>query len=198
MSRTRKIGLFGGSFDPVHSAHIAVAQEAARNFDLDEVLLVPAAEPPHKETVASYEDRFRMVALACRGIGRLTPSRLEEGSGISYSIVTIRKLQQQLQPGDRIFFLIGADAFAEITTWHRWREVVQSVEFIVMTRPGHEYEVPEGARVHRLNTMELTVSSSAIRDRLAARKRPPELPDAVQRYIQERGLYQDHSDQETD
>jgi len=186
-----KIAIFGGTFDPIHNAHLTVAREAVRHFHLDRVLFVPAAHPPHKTgaTAVSYEDRFRMVELACAGEPCFEASRLEQGRRRSYSILTIEKVKPGLRPGDLLYFLIGADAFAEILTWHRWREVVQQVEFLVISRPGHNYRIPDGARVHRLETVALPVSSSEIRARLAAGESPEELLPAVLAYIRERGLY---------
>ncbi len=92
--------------------------------------------------------------------------------------------------GEQPYFIIGADAFAEITSWHRWQDLVRLTEFIVVTRPGHQYATPPGARVHRLETVALPVSSSEIRRQLAEGQIPAELPPAVGRYISERGLYQ--------
>jgi nicotinate-nucleotide adenylyltransferase len=185
------IALFGGTFDPVHSAHLAAAREAARVFELALVLFVPASRPPHKSgaTVAGYEDRYRMVELACQGEPLFEASRLEDGQERSYSIDTIERVRAGLASGDALFFLIGADAFAEIATWRRWRDVVREVRFIVAARPGHDYAVPPGARVERLDTLAMAVSSSAIRARLAAGESPAELPPAVLAYIRERGLY---------
>lgn len=187
-----RIAIFGGTFDPIHSGHLTIAEEAANRFALDRVLFVPAAQPPHKSgaTAASYEDRYRMVELATSVDPRFEASRLEEGSRRSFSIDTIEKVRPTLAPGDKLFFLIGADAFAEIQTWRRWQDVIREVEFIVASRPGHRYEAPPGARVHRLETVALPVSSSEIRRRLAAGEAPPELPEAVLRYIREHGLYQ--------
>jgi nicotinate-nucleotide adenylyltransferase len=187
-----RIAIFGGTFDPIHSAHLRVAAEAADRFALDRVLFIPAAQPPHKSgaTAAGYEDRYRMVELATCCDARFQPSRLEEGARRSFSIDTIERLQPALQSGDELFFLIGADAFAEIRTWRRWRDVIEQVEFIVASRPGHEYDVPPGARVHRLETLALPVSSSEIRRRLAAGETPAELPANVLGYIREHGLYQ--------
>ena len=186
-----KIALFGGTFDPVHNAHLTFARAAARRFALDRVLFVPAAHTPHKSgaTAGGYEDRYRMVELACAGEPLFEPSRLEAAGRRSYSILTIQKLKHTLGRGDRLFFLIGADAFADIRTWRRWQEVVASVEFIVMTRPGHTYDVPPGATVHRLETLALPVSSSEIRARLAAGEQPAELPPAVLDYIRSHALY---------
>jgi nicotinate-nucleotide adenylyltransferase len=186
-----RLAIFGGTFDPIHKAHVAVAQEAAERFHLDRILVVPASHPPHKSgtTFAGYEDRFRMVELACGNDARLEASRLEEGTAHSYSIDTIEKLQATLAPGDELYFLIGADAFAEIHTWHRWRDVVGAVTFLVVSRPGHVYAVPEGARVERLESLDLPVSSSEIRRALAVGNRPAEVPDSVLEYILDRGLY---------
>lgn len=181
-----KTGIFGGTFDPIHSAHLTVAREAAAHFGLDRVLFVPAANPPHKRGVhADFEDRYRMVELACEGDPLLSASRLEAGLEKSYSILTIERLQDQ----GELYFIIGSDAFAEITTWHRWRDVIAAVRFIVVTRPGHQYSVPEGARVCRLETLALNVSSSEIRRRLAQGDPVPELPAAIRQYVADRGLY---------
>ncbi|HLI86804.1 MAG TPA: nicotinate-nucleotide adenylyltransferase [Bryobacteraceae bacterium] len=186
-----RLALFGGTFDPIHKAHIAMAREAAARFRLDRVLFVPAGNPPHKSgaTFAPYEDRVRMAELATQGDARFEVSRLEAGAGRSYSIDTVQKLLPTLSPKDRLFFLIGADAFAEIGTWRRWRELIRLVAFIVVSRPGHRYRIPEGARVERLETLELPVSSSEIRAALASGQRPEQIPDAVLEYIFRRGLY---------
>lgn len=185
-----RLAILGGTFDPIHNAHLALAREAASHCHLDKVLFVPAAHPPHKSgvTYAGYEDRVRMAELACAGDSRFEVSRLEQNTS-SYSIDTITKVRAQLGAGDTLFFLIGADAFAEIQTWRRWREVVSAVKFIVVSRPGHDYEVPEGAAVERLETVDLPYSSSAIRRALAAGERPREVPEAVLDYIYERRLY---------
>ncbi len=186
-----KLAIFGGTFDPIHSAHLVVAREAVAAFALDRVLFVPAARPPHKSglTSTSFEDRYRMVELACGGEPKFEPSRIEEGEGRSYSIHTIERIRATLAAEDRLFFLIGADAFAEIATWHRWRDVIGGVEFIVVTRPGHRYEEPSGAVVHRLDTVALPVSSSEIRQRLAAGGRTEQLPAPVLDYIRRHRLY---------
>ncbi|MGD1069455.1 MAG: nicotinate-nucleotide adenylyltransferase [Bryobacteraceae bacterium] len=183
--------LFGGTFDPVHNAHIEIACAAAERFRLEKVLFVPAANPPHKSrgAHASYEDRIRMCELACASEPRFEVSRIEQDSRRSYSILTIEKL---LAAGmGPLGFLIGADAFSEIQTWHRWREVVRVVEFIVVTRPGATYVSPEGARIHELGGLYLPVSSSDIRLRLARGDEHIPVPDAVLAYIREHHLYQD-------
>lgn len=184
-----RLALFGGTFDPIHNAHLTVAREAAGQFHLDQVWFVPAAHPPHKsdQTGASYEDRFHMVELACQADPRFVPSRLEAGEAKSYSVDTVERVRAL---GEEPYFIIGADAFAEITSWHRWQDLVRLTEFIVVTRPGHLYAAPPGARVHRLETVALPVSSSEIRRKLARGEIPAELPAPVGRYIAERHLYQ--------
>ena len=189
-----RLALFGGTFDPIHDAHLAIARAAAGQFHLDRVLLVPAAHPPHKAggAHASYEDRIRMAELACGGESRLEVSRLEEGTARSYSIDTIEKVRTRMAPGDELFFIIGADAFAEIRTWLRWRAVARAVEFLVISRPGHVYDPPPGARIARLDKVELRISSSDIRMELAAGRRPAGVPELVLEYILRHGLYRAH------
>jgi nicotinate-nucleotide adenylyltransferase len=186
-----KLALFGGTFDPIHNAHLSLARLAAEQFHLDRVLFVPAFHPPHKAgiTHAPYEDRVRMAELACQDQPQFEVSRIEEGTARSYSIDTIERLHGGLAPGDELYFLIGADAFAEIRTWHRWRDVARSVCFLVVSRPGHQYTVPAGVRVERLDTLELPVSSSEIRRALAAGQSPTEVPAIVLDYTRRHGLY---------
>jgi nicotinate-nucleotide adenylyltransferase len=186
-----RLALFGGTFDPVHAAHLTVAREAADRFALDRVLFIPNAHPPHKggSVTASYDDRARMVELACETDSRFQVSRLEAGTRKSYSILTIEKVRQSIGPGDELFFLIGSDAFAELWSWYRWQDVIAAVEFIVVTRPNHDYTTPPGARVSRLETLALPVSSSDIRAALSRGETTEQLPPAVAAYIRERGLY---------
>lgn len=186
-----RTALFGGTFDPIHNAHLKIAREAAAQFALDRVWFIPASRPPHKSGVTRtpYEHRYRMVELACAGEPLFEASRLEEGTQNSYSIETIERVHTLLGASEQLFFLIGADAFAEIGTWHRWRDVIASVEFIVVSRPARVYTVPAGARVDRLEGVDLAVSSSAIRHKLAEGDDRIEVPPAVLAYIREHGLY---------
>jgi nicotinate-nucleotide adenylyltransferase len=187
-----RIAIFGGTFDPIHSAHLTIAREAASRFGLDQVLFITAANPPHKAPGAttSFEHRHRMVELACAGDARFVASRLEEGAGKSYSIETIQKVKQSLSPGDKLFFLIGADAFAEIGSWYRSSDVIESVEFVVVSRPGYDYPVPAGARVHRLETLALPVSSSRVRESFQNGKTIEDVPPDVVAYARANQLYQ--------
>ena len=185
-----RIAIFGGTFDPIHSAHLEMARRAADQYRLDRVLFIPAGNPPHKHAEASFEDRYHMVELACAEDPTFFASRLEEGAGKSYSIDTIeRVLAANAEVSRPLFFIIGSDAFAEIQTWRRWEDVVEAVEFIVVARPGHEISGPRGARAHRLDSLDLPVSSSDIRDALARGESPAELPPAVANYIRDHRLY---------
>ena len=183
-----RTAIFGGTFDPIHRAHLIVAREAADTFSLDCVLFIPAANPPHKEAGADYEDRYNMVELACAGEPRFVPSRLEEGREKSYSIHTVERVKAKSETSE-IYFIIGSDAFAEIRSWYRWEDVIRETQFIVVSRPGHAYSIPDGARVQRLETVALPVSSSETRHALARGEIPEELPDAVAEYIRAHGLY---------
>jgi nicotinate-nucleotide adenylyltransferase len=191
-----KLGIFGGTFDPVHRGHIAVAAAAAERFGLGRVLLIPSGSPPHKLTPAGapYEDRYRMVELACADEARLEPSRLEAPDGDpepDYSIDTIERVRAGLAPGDELFFILGADAFAEITLWRRWQEVMRLVEFIVVSRPGADTgQAPAEARVHWLDDVHVPASSTEIREQLRNGEGVGDrLPPAVLNYVREHGLY---------
>ncbi len=186
-----RLAIFGGTFDPIHDGHLTIARVAADNLRLDRVLFVPAAHPPHKAgfTHASYEDRLRMVELACQGDMRFEASRLEENTVQSYSIDTIEKVQASMASTGELFFIIGADAFAEIRTWLRWEDVVRAVTFIVVSRPGHSYDVPEGARVERLDTIDIPISSTAIRRAIAKEEYDLPLQKCILRYILTNNLY---------
>jgi len=186
-----RLALFGGTFDPIHDAHLAVAATAADRFHLDRVVFVPAAHPPHKALVthAPYQDRVRMAELACYGDPRFEVSRIEEDTARSYSIDTIEKVRARLSPQDELFFIIGADAFAEIRTWRRWPEVAAAVVFLVVSRPGHLYEIPADVRILRLDTLDLPVSSSDIRRCLSQGGHPAHVPERVLEYIHAHHLY---------
>jgi nicotinate-nucleotide adenylyltransferase len=187
----QRVCFFGGTFDPIHKAHLRIAREAQLHFALGRILFVPAGNPPHKDFdgVTPYGHRLRMVELACLGQPGFEASRLEEGAHSSYSIDTVERLRAQLASQDEIFFLIGSDAFNDIETWKRWKDLAALVTFIVAARPGSQYKVPEGARIRQLNSVALGISSSEIRRRLVEGLPTPELPDAVCAYVRQHNLY---------
>ncbi|MBI3666802.1 MAG: nicotinate (nicotinamide) nucleotide adenylyltransferase [Acidobacteria bacterium] len=192
------LAIFGGTFDPIHTGHLEVARAARREYFLDRILFIPASQPPHKpgRCAASYEHRLEMVRLACAEHPAFVASQLEGPAGDgsrNYTIQTIRRVAAHLSPHDRLFFIIGADAFAEITTWYRWRQVTMEVEFIVVSRPGYtldESALPPGAMVHWLRSVHSNVSSTEIRRRLEnGQSTRGMLPAPVARYISRSHLY---------
>lgn len=197
-----KIALFGGTFDPVHNGHLAVAKAAADRFGLDRVLFIPSGRPPHKNRgpQATYEDRYHMAELACRSDRRFAASRLEDpqalGGGKTYSVDTIERVRDDLAPGDELYFLIGQDAFDELSIWHRLEDVVEMVEFIVASRPHGVSSVRrEGlaaqARFRALEGVDVPVSATAVRQLARQGLDIGDLvPNAVGGYIRRHRLYQ--------
>ncbi|HEX4749594.1 MAG TPA: nicotinate-nucleotide adenylyltransferase [Bryobacteraceae bacterium] len=187
----KRICLFGGTFDPIHHAHLVMADEAAKRFEMDRVVFIPAGNPPHKDAhgVTPYEGRLEMARLACAGNPKFEVSEMERGDERSYSVNTLERFRSRMSADDRLFFLIGADAFDEIESWHRWQEVIRLAEFIVVSRPGNYYRIPPGAKVMRLDDVQLPVASTTIRAKLAAGEPTPEIPAAVRSYIDAHKLY---------
>ncbi|MGC1268273.1 MAG: nicotinate-nucleotide adenylyltransferase, partial [Candidatus Acidiferrum sp.] len=140
----RRIALFGGSFDPIHNGHLAVARAADRRFNFDEIHFIPASRPPHKlkQHLAPFPHRFAMLSLACTEHPHFVPSLAEAGEDFSgtqlhYSVDTVRYFRHSYNgPGDRIFFIIGADAFLDIPLWKEYETLLGLCDFIVANRPG--------------------------------------------------------------
>jgi len=146
--RGQRIALFGGTFDPVHSGHIAVARAAMRRFDLDRIYFIPCGQPPHKRgrQLAPFAHRYAMVALACAGQNRFVASLAEAGKDLAgrevfYSVDTVRRFQRTvLETGDHLYFLMGADSFLQIKTWRTPEILLGLCDFIVASRPGFASE----------------------------------------------------------
>jgi nicotinate-nucleotide adenylyltransferase len=135
-----RVSLFGGTFDPVHLGHMAVARAAAEKFDLGRVYFAPADLPPHKQKrrLTDFQHRFAMLALATVDDPRFVPSLLDAHTGQpNYSLNTVRRLKSALKKSDKLYFLIGIDAFKDISTWYKPVELLAEVEFIVVSRPGY-------------------------------------------------------------
>ena len=135
-----RIALFGGTFDPVHLGHLAVARVAAARFKLDRVFFVPADIPPHKQKrkLTDFQHRFAMLALATAEDKRFVPSLLDAHTGHpNYSVETMRRLKSALGKSDKPYFLIGIDAFRDIENWRKPVELLRECDFIVAARPGH-------------------------------------------------------------
>lgn len=193
-----KLAIFGGTFDPLHRGHLEIARGAADTFGLDQVLFIPSGQPPHRShpPVATYEHRYRMVELACTADERFVASRLEAPAhgGPHYSVDTVARVRHDCTPLDELYFLIGADAFAEVTQWRHWQELAEMVEFIVVSRPGEDIQrqtVPAPARTRWLTTVHVPISSTQIRDMLRGGIDAREwLSPEVAAYVEEKGLYQ--------
>lgn len=196
------VGIFGGTFDPVHRGHLAVARAAQKAHRLGRIYFVPADVPPHKRNVpiTPYPHRYAMLALALRNEPKFIPSLIEwsaaadaAGSRPNYTIDTVRRFREMLPAADRLFFIIGIDAFLEIDTWYRPRELMNEVEFIVVSRPGYEIPLPPfagNARLRWLGTLAENVSSTALRSALARGKIDKRfLDEAVVEYIRKEHLY---------
>jgi nicotinate-nucleotide adenylyltransferase len=233
------IGFFGGTFDPIHHGHVALARSASERFNLGRIYFVPTGIPPHKpqQSLASYFDRYAMVVLATLNEKTFIPSLLEapqsDGSlrppgkktsehgfaGANYTVDTIRTLAQTLKKSDRLWLLIGIDAFKEIAHWREPEALFRQCEFVVASRPGYSLAdvanaLPEklrpkaavtkpfikqpakgdlvlpGVNVHLLDDVHQNVSATAIRDAVAAKRPLTKLVDpAVAEYIRKMGLY---------
>jgi nicotinate-nucleotide adenylyltransferase len=141
VGRHRSVALFGGTFDPVHAGHIAVAQAAQRRFHLDTIHFVPSSHPPHKplRELTAFVHRYAMVSLACAGHPGFLPSLAEApsdgASHVFYSIETVRRFRRE-HPEDHLFFIVGADQFLELPTWRNYEALLDSCDFVVASRPG--------------------------------------------------------------
>lgn len=226
------IGLFGGTFDPVHKGHLALARAAMERCKLHRICFVPANVPPHKQRrpLAPFVHRFAMLALATASEKAFVPSLLEAPEEASpnrkdrqekpnYTIDTVRRIKQSFKAADRLFLLIGIDAFAEIANWHQAEALFKECEFIVAERPGYSLAdvanaLPEklrpraevtkpfhkqaatgdlmlpGVSIHLLEDLHQPASATAIRDAAVAGKPLGRFLDpAVADYIKKMGLY---------
>jgi nicotinate-nucleotide adenylyltransferase len=212
------IAIFGGTFDPIHAGHLAAARAAQRRYHLDQVLFIPTGNPPHKthDHLTDYPQRYAMVAVACAGEPRFIPCNIEaptRDGAPRYSIDTVRAVRRRLRQHDRLFFLVGADAFLDLPHWREYRRLLDSVEFIVVSRPGFDVDslrqvappdllparnlAPRGetirlrhGAIHLLHGVAARVASRDIRQAVRARKSISGLvPKRVEEYILKEGLY---------
>jgi len=215
--RSRRIAIFGGTFDPFHNGHLRMAAEVLEGLSLPDLFLVPSARPPHKPSrpMAPAEDRLAMASAGVAGIEGISVLDLElRREGPSYSLLTVREVSEG-NPGADLLFLIGADAFAEITAWHRYRDLLAACDFLLLPRPGIAPEAsfppgiriePEGNRCYNLPGCSyrlpggrrllcpvlpvLDISSRSIREKVRrGRSLRGLVPPEVERYITDHGLY---------
>lgn len=209
---TRRIGLLGGTFDPVHFGHLRGALEAAECLGLDELRLIPSARPPHRgQPRASAEQRLAMVQLATGGVtGLMVDDRELQRDRPSYTVETLESLRSELGDTVTLFMILGWDAFGGLPAWHRWEELLGLCNLVVLQRPDYDPELPEvlkdllaarsvsdpgsvSARYGHiicLTQTPLAISATHIRQLVAERRSPRFLlPDAVLDYIETHGLY---------
>lgn len=194
------IGIMGGTFDPIHYGHLIIAEESRREFRLDKVIFVPAGEPPHKKdyTVSSAEHRYALTIIATASHPDFVCSRMEiERPGPSYSIDTIRQIKETYPQGTKVYFITGADAMAEILTWHEHDKLKSICKFIAATRPGYNLaelkdRLPPDYldQIIFLEVPGVHISSTELRARVAAGNPIKYMvPEAVEIYIEKHGLY---------
>jgi nicotinate-nucleotide adenylyltransferase len=216
---TKRAAIYGGTFDPLHNGHLKVARRVQKLFGIDELFFVPACVPPHKRGagISSAFHRFAMLALATQNDERLRVSTVElDHPERPYAVETIARMQEQLGGDFRLFFVMGADSWSEITTWREWQRLLTMCDHIVVTRPGYELNTaPAGANVidlrgktdEELNALisesassRVFVTDAVFEDvsatdiRAAARQRDTNAlmkmaPPEVATYIEKYGLY---------
>lgn len=208
----KKIGILGGTFDPVHIGHLRSAIEVLEGCGLDEVRLVPGAVPPHRATpLVVAQQRLDMARLAVQGVPGLSVDDRELlRDGPSWTIDTLLSLRAELSADDRLYFILGHDAFAGLHRWHRWQEILQHCHMLVLQRPDMQVALPSEVeellkqhRVDNVNAMKqvagqivlvrqspLPVSATAVRQARANGQCIRFLvADAVDDYIRQQGLY---------
>ena len=196
-ARRLRIGVMGGTFDPIHHGHLVAASEAADAFSLDEVIFVPTGNPGNKTAISSPEHRYLMTVIATAANPRFTVSRVDiDRPGITYTIDTLTELSKARPEAD-LYFISGADAIAQILAWKEVDSIWSLAHFVAVTRPGHKLELPQvkEARITQLEVPALSISSTDIRNRAAAGKPIWYLvPDGVVQYIAKHKLYRIHGD----
>lgn len=198
MADVQRIGIMGGTFDPIHNGHLVAGSEVADLFELDRVIFVPTGQPWQKSdrVVSSTEDRYLMTIVATAPNPRFRVSRVDiDRGGPTYTVDTLKDIKAQF-PDAQLYFITGADALAQIMTWRDWESMLDLAEFVGVTRPGYKLEesfLPPQAqeRVHLVEVPALAISSTDCRRR-AASGRPVWylVPDGVVQYIAKSHLYE--------
>lgn len=200
----KRLGIMGGTFDPIHYGHLVAAEMACNEFALERVIFIPTGTPPHKtdRKIASSEFRYKMVSLAIDDNELFEISRIEiERTGLTYTVDTLRLMHEQY-PDYELYFITGADAFREIFTWRNVEEILELTQFIGASRPGFDACVflnqlqrkhPEFyEKMHTLEVPALAISSTDIRSRVKKGQSIRYLlPEPVRLFIKSKGLYQD-------
>jgi nicotinate-nucleotide adenylyltransferase len=196
-----RIGVIGGTFDPIHTGHLIVAEEVRARFDLSQVVFVPAGRPPHKldREITDPEHRFEMVRLAIADNEGFAVSRVDlDRGGPCYTVDTVGLLQDTWGTDVRIYFLIGADSLADLPTWYQPQRLLRLCQVVAVTRPGYPVDLPAleqqlpgaAALIQTLDTPTLNISSTEIRRRVRGGGSIRYLvPAVVEQYIGEHRLY---------
>ena len=188
-----RLGVMGGTFDPIHHGHLVAASEVAAAFNLDQVLFVPTGEPWQKAKVTNSEDRYLMTVIATASNPRFNVSRVDiDRDGPTYTVDTLRDIQA-VYPDADLFFITGADAITQILAWKDVDQLWDAAKFGAVTRPGHAMQLPTSAPAGAIEVLEvpaLSISSTDIRTR-AANNEPVWylVPDGVVQYINKHKLY---------
>ncbi len=199
---TERIGIMGGTFDPIHIAHLVIAEEARQVYNLDRVIFIPASIPPHKlgRKITGVYERLKMTELAIADNPAFSISTMEiERQGPSYSLLTVQELQREFGSEAEFYFITGSDSINELHTWYHAEELVAACHFIGTTRPDSPLDEQALAQrwgslwshIHLLPIPQLDISSTMLRERLAKGESVRYfLPAKVAEYIEEMGLYQ--------
>lgn len=197
----RRLGILGGTFDPVHHAHLVAAQEAQHQLVLDRVLFVPAGDPPHKpsQPLSPTHHRLRMLELAIADQPHFAISRVDlDRPGPCYTVDTLALLRSEWGPGPTFFFVEGSDSLADMPSWYQPQRLLELCELVVVERPGVELDLSQlkrqlpgiTSRIHWVQMPLLEISSTGLRTRVRAGRPISYLvPPAVEVYIREHGLY---------
>jgi len=189
-----RVGVLGGTFDPIHLGHLVAASEVRHALELDRVIFMPAARPWQKSIYSDAEDRYLMTTMAAAHHGRFAVSRMElDRQGATYTVDTMTALKEFHGPDVELFFILGTDAAAKLGSWVRIEGLREVAELVVVGRPGYLADLqPNDAwpRIHRVAIPAIDVSSTDLRRRVRE-GRPIDfmLPDEVAAYIRDRGLY---------
>lgn len=188
-----RLGVMGGTFDPIHHGHLVAASEVAAALNLDQVIFVPTGEPWQKPDVSNSEDRYLMTVIATASNPRFNVSRVDiDRDGPTYTVDTLRDIQAA-HPQAELFFISGADAITQILAWKDFDELWKAAKFVAVTRPGHAMQLPESAPEGAIEVLEvpaLSISSTDVRRRSANGEPVWYLvPDGVVQYINKHDLY---------
>lgn len=192
----RRVGVMGGTFDPIHHGHLVAASEVADRFELEEVVFVPTGQPWQKvdRVVTPAEDRYLMAVIATASNPRFSVSRVDvDRPGPTYTIDTLRDLREHVTQPAQMYFITGADALNQILSWRNVEELFELAHFVGVNRPGHELSdegLPAG-RVTLVNVPAMAISSTDVRARVGSGRPIWYLvPDGVVQYVVKRRLYQ--------